>query len=235
MAAPTTEAPRRTRAKRGQGDQLREQILDATYELLVETGNADKVSTRAVAQRVGCSSPALYLHFPDKASLLWATCNRQFLRLSELIAAAVAGLDDPVEALVAAGRAYVTFGVEHLEEYRVMMMVPDMVIWNPPIGELPNEAGFDILHALIERAMAAGRIRDDDPTMVALTVWAAMHGIVSLRVAKPAFEWPPIDDQIDRMLDLVTTGLAAGADDAAPARGGRRRPRSRRSADRSTR
>ena len=235
MVAPAVEAPRRTRAKRGQGDQLREQILDATYELLVETGNADKVSTRAVAQRVGCSSPALYLHFPDRAALLWATCNRQFLRLGDLIASAVAGLDDPLEALLAAGRAYVRFGVEHAEEYRVMMMVPDMVIWNPPMSELPNEAGFAILHDLIQRGMAAGLIREDDPTMVALTVWAAVHGIVSLRVAKPSFEWPPIDEQIDRMLDLITTGLATSSDGPSVARGGRTRPRSRRSAARSTR
>ena len=212
----TVEAPRRARAKRGQGDQLREQILDAAYELLVETGSADKVSTRAVAQRVGCSSPALYLHFPDKAALLWATCNRQFLRLGERITAAVDGVDDPLEALRAAARAYVTFGVEHAEEYRVMMMVPDMVVWNPPLSDLPAEAGFDVLHGLIERAMAAGVMRVDDPVMVALTVWAAVHGIVALRVAKPAFEWPPVDAQIDLMLRVMTSGL--GPDPAGPSR-----------------
>lgn len=211
------EAPRRSRAKRGQGDQLREQILDATYELLVETGNADKVSTRAVARRVGCSSPALYLHFADKAALLFATCNRQFLRLGELIAAAVDDVDDPLDALRAAGRAYVTFGVEHAEEYRVMMMVPDMALWNPPISELPTEPGFAVLHGLIARAMDVGILRRDDPTMVALSVWAAFHGIVALRIAKRDFEWPPIDDQIDRMLDIVTRGLTADDDtDAGP-------------------
>jgi AcrR family transcriptional regulator len=223
----TVDAPRRARAKRGQGDQLREQILDAAYDLLVETGSADKVSTRAVAQRVGCSSPALYLHFPDKAALLWATCNRQFLRLGDRITAAVDGVDDPLEALHAAARAYVTFGAEHAEEYRVMMMVPDMVIWNPPISELPAEAGFDVLHGLIERAMAAGVMRVDDPVMVALTVWAAVHGIVALRVAKPTFEWPPIDAQIDLMLRVMTNGL--GPDPAATprTRAARRRPNAR--------
>ena len=63
------------------------------------------MSTRAVAGRVGCSSPALYLHFPDRASLLWAACNRQFVKLGELVRDAVAGIDDPVEALKAAGYA----------------------------------------------------------------------------------------------------------------------------------
>jgi AcrR family transcriptional regulator len=200
--------PRRTRAKRGQGDQLREQILDATYELLVETGDADRVSTRAVARRVGCSSPALYLHFPDRASLLWAACNRQFVKLGDVVRLAVEGIDDPIDALQAAGRAYITFGVEHAEEYRVMMMTPETVVWNPPIEDLPGEAGFDVLHQLIERAMADGALRDDDPSLVALSVWAAVHGIVALRIAKPSFDWPPLEDDIDRMIRLVTGGLA---------------------------
>jgi AcrR family transcriptional regulator len=232
VTATSEVAPRRTRAKRGQGDQLREQILDATYELLMETGSVDKVSTRAVAHRVGCSSPALYLHFPDKASLLWATCERQFLRLSVLIEAAIDGVDDPFEALLAIGRAYVNFGIEHAEEYRVMMMIPGTAIWNPPMEDLPGEAGFDILHDLLEQAMADGLIREDDPTMLALTVWAAVHGIVALRVAKPAFEWPPVDDQIDQMLAVLMVGLAVPATGRNEARSARRRSRSRSSADR---
>ena len=227
-----TATPRRTRAKRGQGEQLREQILDATYELLLETGDADKVSTRAVARRVGCSSPALYLHFPDRAALLWAVCNRQFVRLGELISSAVEAVDDPVEALQAAGRAYITFGVEHAEEYRVMMMGPETVVWDPPIDALPTEAGFDVLHGLITRAMADGSLREDDPTMVALGVWTAVHGVVALRIAKPSFPWPPLDEQIERTLAMVTGGLAPAREAAPPPRTPRRRSTTRRSAAR---
>ena len=44
---------KRRRAPRGSGDQLRDEILEATTELLLETGHAKAVSIRAVAQRVG--------------------------------------------------------------------------------------------------------------------------------------------------------------------------------------
>jgi AcrR family transcriptional regulator len=202
---------RRSRARRGEGDQLREEILDAAHALLLETGSAEKVSTRAVAQRVGCSSPALYLHFPDKAGLLWEVCNRQFLRLRERAVEAMDGIDDPIEALHAVGRAYVGFAVDHPEEYRVMMMVPDTTVWNARYEDLPEESGFDILHDLLVRAMASGQIREDDPVLVAITIWAAVHGLVAIRIAKPAFDWPPIEDLVERTLRMVTDGLAPPA------------------------
>ncbi|MDT5161512.1 MAG: hypothetical protein QOC90_1822, partial [Mycobacterium sp.] len=40
---------KRRRAPRGSGEQLREEILDATTELLLETGHAKEVSIRSVA------------------------------------------------------------------------------------------------------------------------------------------------------------------------------------------
>ena len=60
---------RRRRAPRGSGEQLREEILDATTELLLETGHAKAVSIRSVAQRVGVTPPSIYLHFADKDAL----------------------------------------------------------------------------------------------------------------------------------------------------------------------
>src|SRR6185295_14050813 len=65
---------KRRRAPRGSGDQLRDEILDATTGLLLETGHAKAVSIRSVAQRVGVTPPSIYLHFADKEALLDAVC-----------------------------------------------------------------------------------------------------------------------------------------------------------------
>ena len=58
----TTSAPR-TRAKRGEGDKLRTEILAAAERLLIETGSKDAVSVRAIADACDCTPPAIYLHF----------------------------------------------------------------------------------------------------------------------------------------------------------------------------
>ena len=74
----TLQPLRRRRAPRGSGDQLRDEILDATTDLLLETGHAKAVSIRSVAKRVGVTPPSIYLHFADKDALLDAVCARYF-------------------------------------------------------------------------------------------------------------------------------------------------------------
>ena len=62
---------------------MRDEILDATTELLLETGQAKAVSIRSVAQRVGVTPPSIYLHFADKDALLDAVCARYFEKLDK--------------------------------------------------------------------------------------------------------------------------------------------------------
>jgi AcrR family transcriptional regulator len=204
---PRAAGPRR-RARRGEGERLREEILDAATELLVELGSADKVSTRAVAHRVGCSSPALYLHFPDKAALVYATCERQFQTLGHLIDEAVGQVDDPVERLRTAARVYTDFALDHPEQYRVMMMDGTYgALYQADLDELGKEAGLvsvlDALRAGIEQGVfAAG-----DPYLMAVGLWASIHGMASLVLAKPGIAWPPTDELVDRLIAQTLDGL----------------------------
>ncbi len=62
----------RTRNPRGQGERLRTTLMDAARELLLELGDQDKLSVRAITARAGVSPNALYLHFADKDELLSA-------------------------------------------------------------------------------------------------------------------------------------------------------------------
>ncbi|MGZ5396215.1 MAG: TetR/AcrR family transcriptional regulator, partial [Mycobacterium sp.] len=87
---------KRRRAPRGSGEQLRDEILDATTDLLLETGHAKEVSIRSVAQRAGVTPPSIYLHFTDKDALLDAVCARYFEKLDEEMQAAAAGQPAPI-------------------------------------------------------------------------------------------------------------------------------------------
>ncbi|HVM39923.1 MAG TPA: TetR/AcrR family transcriptional regulator, partial [Acidimicrobiia bacterium] len=109
---PDGAPPRRPRARPGEGERLREQILDAATGLLVRSGDERTVSVRSVAKEVGCTPAALYLHFADRDEMIFAVCERQFARLARRIDAAMEGLDDPLDALRAIGRAYIAFGLE---------------------------------------------------------------------------------------------------------------------------
>ena len=52
----------------------------------------------------------------------------------------------------------------------------------------------------------------DDPFRLTALTWAVVHGLVSLRVDRPNFPWPPLDGMID---DTVRRLLVMPGGDAA--------------------
>ena len=113
---------RRARAPRGSGDRLRDEILDAATELLLETGHARSVSIRSVAKRVGVTPPSIYLHFADKDALMDAVCAGYFEKLDPEMRRLAAEHASPVKVLRAQGLAYVRFATQTPELYRIATM-----------------------------------------------------------------------------------------------------------------
>jgi AcrR family transcriptional regulator len=196
----------RHRARRGEGDLLREEILEATERLLLETGSEEAVSIRAVARATGVTAPSIYRHFEDKTHLLFEVCARHFALLDEAIEAAVVGIDDPVLAMQARGKAYVRFGIEHPEHYRIMFMGPAYATpdqWS----DLLATGSFANLVGGIRAMVDAGAMPEpDDVVTAALHVWANIHGLTSLLVARPTMPWPELDAFIDEHLWLCMRG-----------------------------
>lgn len=192
----------RPRARKGEGDLLREEILEATERLLIETGSEELVSIRAVARATGVTAPSIYRHFEDKTHLMFEVCARHFALLDDAIESAVAGIDDPVLAMQARGRAYVRFGIEHPEHYRIMFMGP---AYETPEqwSDLLSTGAFANLVGGIQALIDAGVVlQPSDALTVALHVWANIHGLTSLLVARPAMPWPDLDQFIDEHLAL---------------------------------
>ena len=189
--------PARRRARKGDGELLREEILEATERLLLETGSEEAVSIRAVARATGVTPPSIYRHFPDKTHLMFEVCARQFEVLDEVLQEAQAGIEDPVESMAARGRAYVRFGIEHPEHYRIMFMGPAYTTpeqWADTIGT----GSFAHLIEGIQRLIDSGRLdRGADSYTTALHVWANIHGLTSLLVARPGMFWPDLEPFIE--------------------------------------
>lgn len=193
------------------GAATREAIVVAAEELLVESASEEAVSIRAVADAVGLTPPAIYRHFDDKHHLLFEVCNRQFARMADEVSEAVAATGDPLAAIAAAARGYARFGLANPEHYRVMFMghadhTPELYA-----DEKVMETGsFGLLVDLVQSAIDGGAVRPElrDATALAHTLWAAVHGVVSLTVAKPNLPAPGIEAQLDAMLDVVLHGIA---------------------------
>ena len=199
---------RRRRAPRGEGERLREEILAATERLLISTGDAEAVSIRSVAEAVGVTPPSIYMHFSDKAELIFAVCERNFAAFDAILEEAGNSTGDPRESLRRRGLAYVRFGIEHPEQYRILFMSSTAALpkdWTPE--RLVGTLVFDHHVAAVQRCIDAGEIAAGDPVLIATGLWAVVHGITSLLVAKRTVGWP-VDELVGHLLSVTMRGLA---------------------------
>jgi len=195
------------RARRGSGEQLRTEILAATRALLNEKGSVDAVSIRAVASRVGVTPPSIYLHFADKDALIQAVCSEIFERLDEWMREATEGVENPLEIVRRQGMTYVKFALANPEEYRVATMVPrtDVTDMDDTLGS----SAFSHVYASVESCVKLGYFGDREPLALTLQLWAAVHGIASLMIAKPFLVFGDAEKFIDQGLRACMLGHAA--------------------------
>lgn len=194
-------------------EELKGKILEAARALFLEHGY-ETVTMRQIASAIEYSPTAIYHHFKDKRAVFVALCATDFSSLAAKFRK-IAKIADPIERLQTTGRAYAAFALEHPNHYRLMFMTP-----HPPHG--PEETGIDhgnpeedayaFLKWTASEAIAAGRIRTElaDPELLSQIVWAAVHGIVSLRITKssdPWVAWRSEKRTVEAMLDLVLHGI----------------------------
>jgi AcrR family transcriptional regulator len=193
-------------------EEIRTRILDAARELFVSEG-VDSVTMRRIADRIEYSPTAIYFHFRDKESLLAELCDFDFRNFAHGFTV-IAQIPDPVERLRAAGRSYVEFGVNNPSHYRLMFMTP-----KPPNDKTdtsgkgnPEEDAYAFLRGVVLDLAAQGKLREglDDVDLVAQTIWATIHGLVSLEIAKCNDAWVefrPIAERTEMVIDSIERGL----------------------------
>lgn len=205
---------RREREKLG----TRDLILEAARELFVSEGY-EGVSMRKVAEKIEYSPTAIYVHFADKEALFRELCHRDFERLAQVFQGEELP-EDPVERLKRIGRTYVEFGHEYPNHYRLMFMTP-----HPPkeldehdceIRGNPEVDAYALLKHTVQHAIDAGVFRSgiDDAELISQTLWSAVHGVISLHIAKQFdswVEWRPLEERVGVMLDAVLSGLRKDA------------------------
>jgi len=198
-AAPAAAVARaRRRNRRGEGGRLREEIIVAASQIIGETGDDSALTLRGVARRLGIAAPSIYRHFTDVDELKMAVVQRSFAEFARARDAASHDGDDPAAALLARCRAYTAFALANPGPYRYLFSqhAPTGDPARPPV-DLPV---FQALAESISRCQQAGLARaGDDPQWLAAQVWAALHGLVLLRLNAPGFPWPgPLEQMADQ-------------------------------------
>jgi AcrR family transcriptional regulator len=203
----------RTRNRKGEGDRLRIELLEAASGLLAQAGDAKYVSIRAVAEAVGVTSPSVYRHFPSKQDLVREVLALRFEEFRQALAVAARETSDAGERLLRACRAYVRFGLTNPGHYRLLFSTAGMGPAGAGLQEGEPHPGAPSLATLFE--LVADRVADRRlASALALELWASLHGIVDLRIGKPEMDWPPENDLIEpalRAIDEAATSQTRAA------------------------
>jgi AcrR family transcriptional regulator len=194
--------------------ETRDKILDAARELFVTEGY-EGVSMRRVAEKIEYSPTAIYVYFADKQELFHELCQQDYARLAEVFQSSAMS-SDPIERVKQIGRTYTEFGVRYPNHYKFMFMTP-----HPPhepdeedreVMGNPEVDAYAFLKWAVQRAIDAGCFRDElqDAELISQTLWAAVHGVIALNIAKcsdPWVDWRPLEQRAEIMLDVTLRGL----------------------------
>jgi hypothetical protein len=77
----------------------------------------------------------------------------------------------------------------------------------------PESDAYAFLKYTVQQAIAAGKFREDvaDVDLISQTLWAAVHGVISLQIAKcndsAWVDWRPMEERTTVMLDAILRGL----------------------------
>lgn len=186
---------------------LRKAVIETAMAMLAEGGQ--QFTLREIARRAGVSHAAPYKHFPDKASLLGEVALVGFDHLREALVKAQAGADDDLtNAFRAASQAYIRFGRENPNLYRLMFGGELNTVTNVHLDSRALGA-FEVVIDLLERGQEAGLIRKRPIRGQAAACWAQLHGITMLMLDDLLIPEKVGDDPIDAALQTLSEGLNA--------------------------
>lgn len=163
---------------------LRRHILDTARHLLVKEGYQN-LSMRKIADAIGYSATSIYLHFDSKDALLHSLIHEGMMRLQEELGATASRFpEDPLRRLRALCRCFIDFGLDNPEYYEIMFQLrPERMERYPPEKYREARNNLDLFSRALEEGAESGIFEIQDADVLASTIWASLHGTVSLLLA----------------------------------------------------
>ncbi|MFI1409119.1 TetR/AcrR family transcriptional regulator [Streptomyces sp. NPDC020707] len=208
---PTTDRHRKPNP-RGEGGELREEIVGAATRLVEATADPSGITLRGVAREAGITAPSIYPHFDNLDAVMAAVVDRAFGKLRSTLEVARTLHDDPVQRLRALCRAYASFAVTNprlygllfnQEKVSVLRQVESGLLAPKSMDTMPGAHAFALLVHAISACVEVGRSTSTDPQRDATLLWTALHGYVTLLHSTADFPWPARDSMLDQYADRL--------------------------------
>ena len=159
---------------------LKNALIKAGADILSREG-VSALSLRKVAQKAGVSHAAPYAHFTDKQALIAAISTEGYKKLHERIAqVAEQYRSDPLRRFVEASWTYVQFALDEPDHFKVTFsgMIEKEQDY-PAFVETARQT-FGLVVDVVAQCQQAGLLRKGAADLTAVSVWALIHGFVTL-------------------------------------------------------
>ena len=161
-------------------ENLRLRLLENAGRLVTEHG-VDGLSLRTLAAQSQTSTTAIYSLFGGKTGLLGALFDESFASFgASQRAVPISG--DPVTDLAGLGLAYWEWARLHPQLYGVMFSQALAGVERSPEQAARAESTMQPLAGVVGAAVRSGLLTGN-PAIITFSVWAAVHGVVSLALA----------------------------------------------------
>lgn len=195
----------------------RDEILDAAALAAAEHGMAEFTMDQ-VARKARLSRALLYVYFEDKQDLMLGLADRAHAMLIERFSSINARPQTGLKKIQAMGRAYVAFAEQspiYFEACSSFAAYPTTA--GQPQGNVSRclQSGQAIhaeLIAALQVGVTDGSLRADmgNPVLVAVTLWAFMHGIIQIIATKgPVLDFQGVKHKqlVEQALQMCTRAL----------------------------
>ncbi len=194
-----------------------ERVVQATIRLLAEQGPS-AIQARTVASASGLSTMAVYHHFGGIAELIRAVADRGFTELDRAFSQ-VPVTEDPIADLFAMALMTRRVARQNPHLYDLMFGLSTRRATYRPLsdsdvrlsGRSPAFRGAYVhVTDACERLMRSGRVRQQEPEVLAAQLWSFVHGFITLELAEHFVEF---DDPVAQVLVPMGVNLAVGLGD----------------------
>lgn len=209
MSAASVASSRSSRKPKGEGHERRAEILAAAEGIFVRQGY-EGATIRKIADEVGLSSTALYMHFADKSEILNEICRNAFDTLAEEHRLILAEDAPPLTRLRRIVENYIAFGFANPNAYRLAYLTPSIETRHGA-ESVAQQTGAELFRAfvcVVEEAVEQGALKGDARTLAQI-IWASAHGLVSIVITKTYFDWVERDLLVRTHMDVLFAGLSA--------------------------
>ena len=186
---------------------LRNEILEVSRDLLVEHGFG-KLSMRNIAKRANVTATSIYLHFDNKDDLLLTLIEKSIEHLKENLIREINSSKDLIQQLEDLAMAYIRFALEHPQEYEIIYMVrPEEMPRYPKEKFQQIRSAYELLAEIIEEGQKKELIDVENSKISAYTLWAQLHGVVSVILSKRLDTRIPQEEFIDQAIEHIIQGF----------------------------